>query len=80
MNFEWESIKYKYKKSMFDLLTNRQTEYTFGHLKNKEPNINFVYREKYFIEEHGEKGHFLFMIYLKIKNYYEEYVYYVKKK
>lgn len=65
---------------MLDLLTNRQREYIFGNLKNKEPKIDFIFKEQYFIEDHGEKGYFLFMIYLKIKNYYEEYVYFERKK
>ena len=34
MTFEWETVKYSDKKSMLDLLTNRQREYTFGNLKN----------------------------------------------
>ena len=80
MTFEWETVKYSDKKSMLDLLTNRQREYTFGNLKNKEPKIDFIFKEQYFIEDHGEKGYFLFMIYLQIKNYYEEYVYYERKK
>ena len=62
MTFEWETVKYSDKKSMLDLLTNRQREYTFGNLKNKEPNIDFIFKEQYFIEDHGEKGYFLFMI------------------
>ena len=32
--FEWETIKFKDQKSLFDTLTNKKTEYIGGHIKN----------------------------------------------
>ena len=36
--YHWEVIKYKDQKSLFDILTNRKSEYIFGHIKNMEYN------------------------------------------
>ena len=80
---EWENIKYKDQKSLFDTFTNKKTEYTFGHLKNDKPETEFLlYDIKDFINEWNikGKGHFLPLFAIGSKNNHDQYLLYKRKK
>ena len=81
--FDWEVIKYKDQRSLFDTFTNRKTEYTFGHLKNDNPETEIQLHD---IEDFANEwnfegeGHFLPLISLKFSNNHNEYLLYKRKK
>ena len=81
--FDWEVIKYKDQKSVFDTFTNKKTEYTFGHLKNDKPETEFLIDDiKDFINEWNikGKGHFLPLFAIGSKNNHDQYLLYKRKK
>ena len=80
--FDWEVIKYKDQKSLFDTFTNRQTEYIFGHLKNDKPGTEiYLYGTEDFANNWNIKEkHFLPLIDIKFSNNHDEYLLYKRKK
>ena len=81
--FDWEVIKYKDQKSLFDTFTNRQTEYTYGHFKNDKLGTEVqLYDVKDFINEWNfeGKGHFLPLLAIQSSNNHDQYLLYKRKK
>jgi len=84
-NFEWEVIKYKDQKSLFDSLTNNNKEVFFGHLKNDNPEKMVREFEEYsiYVEriiEDGNIGFYLPLFSIKFENKHKEYLLYKRKK
>ena len=78
--FEWETIKFKDQKSLFDTLTNKKTEYIGGHIKNDRLSHQFMmYRFRY-IAFTEEFGYLYSLVGLKFSNNHDEYILYKRKK
>ena len=78
--FEWETIKFKDQKSLFDTLTNKKTEYIGGHIKNDRlSEKSMMYRFRY-IAITKEFGYLYPLVGLKFSNNHDEYILYKRKK
>ena len=78
--FEWEAIKFKDQKSLFDTLTNKKTEYIGGHVKNdrlSEKSLKYGFKN---IEYFGELGYLYPLVGLQFSNNHDEYILYKRKK
>ena len=78
--FEWEAIKFKDQKSLFDTLTNKKTEYIGGHIKNdrlSEKSIMYGFKN---IEYFGGLGYLYPLVGLQFSNNHDEYLLYKRKK
>jgi len=76
--FEWEAIKFKDQKSLFDTLTNKKTEYICGHIKNDVISEQLFRMEN--IEYHREFGYLYPLFGLNFLNNHDEYLLYKRKK
>ena len=83
-NYDWEIIRYNDQKSLFDTLTNKKTDYIFGHIKNIDYNRTFYdigdefyYHDRFESEELG----YIFPLYrIKFSIDFDNYLYYNRKK
>ena len=73
MTFKWEVIKYKEQRSLFDPLTNRQTEYIFGHFKNDEPKEELK-------DIYADTGYYILLYNIIFTNKHKEYLLYKRRK
>lgn len=64
-NFEWEVIKYKDQKSIFEM--NKKNDYIFGRIKDPYLEYNQNYKKEY-----GENR--IELLNIKCPNYYREYI------
>ena len=78
--FEWEVIKYKDQKSLFDTFTNNKKEYIFGHIKNDEPQKLFEYYDNYGLKYFEGKGYFMEIYNIELTNNHDKYLLYKRKK
>jgi len=78
IHFEWEAIKFKDQKSLFDTLTNKKTEYIGGHIKNDILSQEFIRIEN--IEHYEELGYLYPLVGLQFSNNHDEYLLYKRKK
>ena len=78
--YEWEVIKYKDQRSLFDSLTKRKTEYIFGHLKNDI--IEFSKYDNYtkYVNYDFRVGYILPVFEIYFLNEHKEYLFYKRKK
>ena len=85
VEIDWEVIKYKDQKSIFDSLTNVKRETTYGHFK-PEPKItyekmipknNYI---KYNYDEKWNKIYYMNFLTIKFTNKHYEYILYERKK
>ena len=85
IDIDWEVIKYKDQKSIFDSLTNVKRETTYGHFK-PEPKItyekmipknNYI---KYNYDEKWNKIYYMNFLTIKFTNKHYEYILYERKK
>ena len=78
--YEWEVIKYKDQRSLFDSLTKRKTEYIFGHLKNDI--IEFSKYDNYtkYVDYDFRVGYILPVFEIYFLNEHKEYLFYKRKK
>ena len=82
IEFDWEVIKYKEQKSIFDSLTNNQKETTYGHLKI-EPKVTSIEMspKRIFIRyNYIKKWYYMNFLTIKINNNHYEYILYERKK
>ena len=77
-NFEWEVIKYKDQRSLFDSLTKNRKEYNFGHIKNKKPEKE--YNDINYVKNFKEKGYYFPLFEIHFINKHDEYILYKRKK
>ena len=80
IHFEWEAIKFKDQKSLFDTLTNKKTEYIGGHIKNdrlSEKSIMYGFKN---IVHYKELGYLYPLVGLQFSNNHDEYLLYKRKK
>ena len=77
-NFEWEIIKYKDQRSLFDSLTKNRKEYIFGHIKNKTPQIN--YKGDNYVEHINNQDYYFPLFQIQFTNNHNEYLLYKRKK
>ena len=81
LNLNWEVIKYKDQKSLFDSLTGNTKEYIYGHIKrdyqiNSNPiNIQDIPKE---LDENI--GYYVNIFNITINNYHYQYLFYQRKK
>ena len=81
ITFEWEAIKFKDQKSLFDTLTNKKTEYIGGHIKNDILSEEFIRNGfENNIEYVPELGNLYRLSMLQFKNNHNEYLLYKRKK
>ena len=83
ISFEWEVIKYKDQKSLFDSLTGNRKEYIFGFEKNdKKPTKEFMKFDNYsdYSRSYYELGVYLPLFHITYENNHEEYLFYKRKK
>ena len=81
ITFEWEAIKFKDQKSLFDTLTNKKTEYIGGHIKNDRLSEEFIRNGfENNIEYVPEFGYLYYLSMLQFKNNHNEYLLYKRKK
>ena len=79
--FEWEVIKYNDQKSSFDILTQRKTEYFFGHIKNKENSVReYLYNDTRIIQKLDGFGYGLPLYTIYFRNPHDQYLFYKRKK
>ena len=77
---EWENIKYKDQKSLYNSLTGKKYEYIFGHVKNekitsKEYEINDPFNNPYI----RGFGYALNLYEVRLFNEHKTYIYYKRK-
>ena len=77
--FEWETIKFKDQKSLFDTLTNKKTEYIGGHIKNDRLSQELMYGFKNIVHD-KELEYFYPLVGLQFSNNHDEYLLYKRKK
>ena len=80
MSYEWEVIKYKDQRTLFDSLTKRKTEYIFGHIENSL--VQFSKYENYTKVVHYDfrVGYILPVFEIYFSNDHKEYLFYKRKK
>ena len=76
-SYNWEVVKYKEEKSLFDTFTNRKIEYNFGHIKNDKPDIKSDSTDVF---SYKENGYFVPLVRIQFKNEHDEYLLYKRKK
>ena len=82
-NFDWEVIKYKDKRSLFDSLTNNKREYYSGHVKNNRySSEEFEKYDNYtkYIQYDDNIGYYLDFFNKNFNNKHEEYLLYKRTK
>ena len=82
-NFDWEVIKYKDKRSLFDSLTNNKREYYSGHVKNNEySKEDFQKYDNYiqYIQYDDNIGYYLDVFNIEFNNKHDEYLLYKRTK
>ena len=82
-NFDWEVIKYKDKRSLFDSLTNNKREYYSGHVKNNRySSEEFQKYDNYtkYIQYDDNIGYYLDFFNIHFNNKHEEYLLYKRTK
>ena len=84
IDFEWEAIKFKDQKSLFDTLTNKKTEYIGGHIKNDRLSEEFI-RNGFennieYVKYVTELGYLYPLVGLQFSNNHDEYLLYKRKK
>ena len=85
MEFDWEVIKYKDQKSIFDSLTNVKRETIYGHFK-PEPKITYekmIPKNEYiysYIDEKGNEIYYMNLLKIKFSNKHFEYILYERKR
>ena len=78
--FEWEAIKFKDQKSLFDTLTNKKTEYIGGHIKNDRLSHQLMMYRFRNIAITKEFGYLYPLVGLGFSNNHDEYILYKRKK
>ena len=79
--YEWEVIKYKDQKSLFDIFTKRKSEYIFGKVNNSET-ISHEYEldnPRVFRYLNGT-GYVITLFSIRFINRHDEYIYYKRTK
>ena len=81
LTLDWEVIKYKEQKSLFDSLTRNEKEYTYGHIK-RDHIVEFkpFNPGKINIEKDDKIGYYIVMYEVKINFYHYKYLFYKRKK
>ena len=85
--YDWEVIKYKDQKSLFDILTDRKSEYIFGHIKNMKNNKTyFQIGDEFYeriarrIEDYEELGFYLAISNIQFYCDFDNYLFHKRKK
>ena len=82
--FDWEVIKYKDKRNLFDTLTNNKREYYTGHVKGEEKTSESVYQypEDYtdYIFYDENIGYYIVFFTVKYFNPHRDYLLYKRTK
>ena len=77
---DWEVIKYQDKKSLFDIFTDWQTEFIFGHIKSNTKNYDqpgYTIKEVY---DKGESGYYIELLRIRTFNRHRQYLLYNRTK
>ena len=81
LNLNWEVIKYKDQKSLFDSLTGNAKEYYYGHIKRDYQIDSYSIDPKSVQKDLDERiGYFVNIFDITINNYHYEYLFYQRKK
>ena len=82
LEYNWEVIKYRDQKSLFDLLTKKEKEYTYGYItRNYKIEQNLFNGERFPIETKDNKiGYYISMYNIKINNNHYQYLFFKRKK
>ena len=82
VEIDWEVIKYKDQKSIFDSLTNVKRETIYGHFK-PEPKITYekmIPKNNYIQYNYRNKSYYMNFLTIKFSNKHFEYILYERKK
>ena len=85
LEFDWEVIKYKDQKSIFDSLTNNQKETIYGYLKPETKTTYTVMTPKndyikYYYDKNWNKVYYMNFLTVKVNNRHFEYLLFERKK
>ena len=79
--YEWEIIKYKDQKSLFDIFTKRKSEYIFGKINSTEStSTEFEFDDPKVFHYLNGTGYAIFLYSIRFINKQDEYIYYKRTK